>query len=148
AGGRRVPLFAAGRTEQRASQTRRRQTAMKRPAFSRFSRRNFLKGAGIAAVGVSFGASRRGWAAEEAKLNVYNWDTYIGETTLSTFTDKTGIEVQYDLYANNEELFAKLQAGNPGYDVIFPSDYMVATMIGRNMLEPIDHSKIPNMKYI
>ena len=117
--------------------------------FSRFSRRSFIRGAGAAAVGVTFaGAARRGWAQEEKKLNVYNWDTYIGETTLSSFTDATGIEVQYDLYANNEELFAKLQTGNPGYDVIFPSDYMVATMIAKGMLVELDHSKIPNMANI
>ena len=119
---------------------------MKSSAFPRFSRRSFLKTAGIAAVGVSFaGTARRGWSQEEKKLNVYNWDTYIGETTLTSFTDASGIECQYDLYANNEELFAKLQAGNPGYDVIFPSDYMVATMISRGMIDPVDHSKIPNM---
>lgn len=110
---------------------------------SRFPRRKFLAGAGIAAIGVSFG--RKAWSEEEKKLNVYNWDTYIGETTLQTFTESTGIEVQYDLYANNEELFAKLKAGNPGYDVIFPSDYMVESMISLNMLEPVDHSKIPNL---
>ncbi len=110
---------------------------------SRFPRRRFLAGAGIAAIGVSFG--RKAWSEEDKKLNVYNWDTYIGETTLQTFTDKTGIAVQYDLYANNEELFAKLKAGNPGYDVIFPSDYMVESMISLNMLEAVDHSKIPNL---
>lgn len=122
---------------------------MKGSAFSRFSRRNFLKSAGIAAVGVTFaGTARRSWSEEEKKLNVYNWDTYIGETTLSSFTEATGIEIQYDLYANNEELFAKLQAGNPGYDVIFPSDYMVATMISRGMIDPVDHSKIPNLANI
>jgi len=111
------------------------------------SRRSFL--AGASAVAVTIGAGwRASRAAEEKKLNVYNWDTYIGETTLATFTERTGIAVQYDLYANNEELFAKLKAGNPGYDVIFPSDYLVADMISLDMLIPVDHSKIPNMKYI
>ena len=51
----------------------------------------------------------RGSAAEEKKVNVYNWDTYIGETTLDTFKKATGISVQYDLFADNEELFAKLK---------------------------------------
>jgi spermidine/putrescine transport system substrate-binding protein len=107
------------------------------------SRRRFL--AGAAGVGVALGTfSRRSWAAEEKKLNVYNWDTYIGETTLKTFTESTGIEVQYDLYANNEELFAKLKEGNPGYDVIFPSDYMIQDMLSLDMLVPLDASKIPN----
>jgi spermidine/putrescine transport system substrate-binding protein len=111
------------------------------------SRRRFL--AGAAGVGVALGTfSRRSWAAEEKKLNVYNWDTYIGETTLKTFTEKTGIEVQYDLYANNEELYAKLKEGNPGYDVIVPTDYMVETMLAVGLLEPLDQSKIPNIANI
>jgi spermidine/putrescine transport system substrate-binding protein len=44
------------------------------------------------------------WAEEEKRLNVYNWDTYIGNTTLETYTERTGVQVQYDLFANNEEL--------------------------------------------
>ncbi len=117
---------------------------MQRPKILRPSRRQFLMGATAAGIAVT-ARSRVGWADEEKKLNVYNWDTYIGETTLQTFTEATGIEVQYDLFANNEELFAKLKAGNPGYDVIFPSDSYVADMISLNMLVPIDHAKIPNL---
>ena len=120
---------------------------MTRRPFSPLPRRTFLQGS--AALGITLTAMpRSGWAAEEKQINVYNWDTYIGETTLDTFTSSTGIKVQYDLFANNEELFAKLQAGNPGYDLIFPSDYMVEAMIATNMLEEIDHARIPNMKHI
>jgi spermidine/putrescine transport system substrate-binding protein len=112
-------------------------------ARTRLPRRTLLTGAAMAfAVALAPGL---GQAAEENRLNVYNWDTYIGETTLDTFTDATGVEVQYDLFANNEELFAKLKEGNPGYDVIFPSDYMVETMVKLDMLEPLDHSKIANL---
>ena len=120
---------------------------MSKPSLPRFSRRNFLEGTG--AVAVALGTlPRRGWGAEEKIVNVYNWDTYIGDTTLDDFTDKTGIEVRYDLYANNEELFAKLKEGNPGYDVIFPSDYMIETMLAVDLLEPLDHSKLSNFENI
>lgn len=111
--------------------------------YPQIARRRFMTGA--AATGIAIGVKTRGaWADEEKKINVYNWDTYIGETTNATFTEKSGIEVQYDLYANNEELFAKLKEGNPGYDVIFPSDYMIQDMLSLDMLEPLDLSKIPN----
>jgi spermidine/putrescine transport system substrate-binding protein len=116
---------------------------MIRTASRPFSRRRFLTGA--AAVGVTLSVlPRKGWG-QEKQLNVYNWDTYIGETTLDTFTEETGIQVQYDLYANNEELLAKLQAGNPGYDVIFPSDWAVENMATREMIIPLDHSKLSNL---
>jgi spermidine/putrescine transport system substrate-binding protein len=85
---------------------------------------------------------------EEKQLNLYNWDTYIGENTVSDFAEKFDMKVQYDLYANNEELFAKLKEGNPGFDVIFPSDYTVESLIKLKKLMPLDHSKLPNMKNI
>ncbi len=120
---------------------------MLRSSSALLGRRRFLAGSAAAAVGITLMPSRAR-SAEEKQLNVYNWDTYIGETTIATFTERTGIAVQYDLYANNEELFAKLKVGNPGYDIIIPSDYMVETMIKIDMLVPLDHSKIPNVTNI
>lgn len=109
------------------------------------SRRQFMTGA--AAVGFSITAMPKfASAAEEKKLSFYNWDTYIGETTLDDFKAATGIEVKMDLFADNSELFAKLRAGNPGYDVIVPSNDWVPRMVAAGMLEEIDHAKIPNIK--
>jgi spermidine/putrescine-binding protein len=77
------------------------------------SRRSLLKGLGAAAIGISLaGKKSPAWADEEKKLNFYNWDTYIGETTLQDFKDKSGIDVNMSLFATNDELFAKLRAGN------------------------------------
>lgn len=112
----------------------------------RLGRRNFLKGTGAAVAALSFGGSAA--FGEDKQLNVYNWDTYIGDTTLETFTEASGINVQYDLYANLEEMYAKFQEGNPGYDVIFPSDYMIETMIKAGMLEELDHSRVANFEHI
>ena len=53
-----------------------------------------------------------------------------------------------DLFADNDELFAKLKGGNPGYDVIVPTNDMLERMIKANMVIPLDHSKIPNMANI
>jgi spermidine/putrescine transport system substrate-binding protein len=115
----------------------------------RRSRRSILKGLGVAAIGISLaGKKYPAWAAEEPKLNFYNWDTYIGETTLEDFKDASGIDVNMSLFATNDELFAKLRAGNPGYDVIVPGSEFVERMIQANLLEPLDHAKIPNIKNI
>jgi spermidine/putrescine transport system substrate-binding protein len=113
----------------------------------RLSRRKFLAGTGAVAAGISV-LPREGRSAEEAKLNFYNWDTYIGETTLDDFKAAAGIEVKMDLYADNAELFAKLKEGNPGYDVVVPTNDYVERMIAAKMLMPLDHSMIPNKKNI
>jgi len=111
------------------------------------SRRSFLAGTGAVAAGLTF-APYKSFAAEEMKLNFYNWDTYIGETTLDDFKAATGIEVAMDLFADNDELFAKLKEGNPGYDVIVPTNDFVERMITSDMLIPLDHDKIPNIANI
>jgi spermidine/putrescine transport system substrate-binding protein len=122
----------------------------------RLGRRSLLQGLGVAAIGISFGGlaacskegSKGGGAGtgEEPKLNFYNWDTYIGETTLEDFKGASGIDVNMSLFATNDELFAKLRAGNPGFDVIVPSNDFVERMIQSQLIEPLDHSLIPNMK--
>jgi spermidine/putrescine transport system substrate-binding protein len=113
------------------------------------SRRSLLKGLGAAAVGISLlGKKSPAWAEEEPKLNFYNWDTYIGETTLADFKAASGIDVNMSLFATNDELFAKLRAGNPGFDVIVPGSEFVQRMIQANLLEPLDHAKIPNIKNV
>ena len=116
----------------------------------RRSRRSFLSAlgaAGAAGVGLSLPAVRA-FAAEEPLLNFYNWDTYIGETTLEDFKAAVGIEVKMDIYADNTELFAKLREGNPGYDVIVPSNDYVDRMRAAGMLSPLDHGRIPNFSNI
>lgn len=103
------------------------------------------------AAGLSFGGlegcapkGRIGANGEEQKLNLYNWDTYTGKTTLADFRAKTGIEVKMSLFATNDELFAKLKAGNPGFDVIVPSNEYVTRFRLAGLLMPLDLAKIPN----
>ena len=120
----------------------------------RFGRRSLLKALGAAAVGISLGGldgcgpKTTAGKGEEPKLNFYNWDTYIGKTTLKDFKAATGVDVNMSLFATNDELFAKLRAGNPGFDVIVPSDEFVARMVESQMLEPLDHARIPNFKNV
>jgi spermidine/putrescine transport system substrate-binding protein len=120
---------------------------------SRTSRRSLLTALGAAAVGISFGGlegcSKSASGGPEApKLNFFNWDTYIGDTTLKDFKTATGIDVNMTLFASNDELFAKLKAGNPGYDVIVPSNDYIPRMSEAGMLMALDHSKIPNIKNV
>jgi spermidine/putrescine transport system substrate-binding protein len=113
------------------------------------SRRSLLAGLGAVAAGLSLEGcadeAPRGRNGEELKLNFYNWDTYTGKTTLADFKAATGIAVKMSLFATNDELFSKLRAGNPGFDVIVPSNEFVTRMVISGMLMPLDHAKIPNI---
>ncbi|MDQ2860985.1 MAG: spermidine/putrescine ABC transporter substrate-binding protein [Pseudomonadota bacterium] len=111
-------------------------------------RRSLLAGLGAAAAGLTLDAcapkGRLGPNGEEQKLNLYNWDTYTGKTTLADFKAASGIAVKMSLFATNDELFAKLRGGNPGFDVIVPSNEFVTRMRIAGMLMPLDHARIPN----
>jgi len=115
------------------------------------SRRSLLAGLGAAAAGISFsgleGCAPRapiGPNGEERKLNLYNWDTYTGKTTLADFKAATGVAVNMSLFSTNDELFSKLKAGNPGFDVIVPSNEYVTRMRIAGLIQPLDLAKIPN----
>jgi len=107
------------------------------------TRRSLLAGLGAAAIGISL--TRHGFAAEEKKLSFYNWDTYVGESTLDDFKAQAGIDVNMSLFTTNNELFAKLRQGNPGYDVIVPGSEFVERMIKADLLMPLDRTRIPNI---
>lgn len=110
------------------------------------SRRQFVTGA--AAVGLTLTAKPKFASAQAGNVVFANWDTYIGETTLSDFTEETGISVTVDTFADVSELFAKMRGGNVAYDVIVPSNDWLPRMIAANMVQELDHSKIPNMSNI
>ena len=83
-----------------------------------------------------------------AELSVFNWDDYIDEELLTAYEETYGVTIIYDTFASNEDLLAKLQAGATGYDVIFPSDYMVSQMIELGLLAEIDVNDLSNWSNI
>ncbi len=85
-------------------------------------------------------------AAEE--LNLFGWSEYIPQDVLDGFTKETGITVNFETYASNEELLSKLVAGGGNYDIVQPSEYAAELMIRRKMLAPLDKKKLPNFKNI
>jgi spermidine/putrescine transport system substrate-binding protein len=103
----------------------------------------------LGVVGFASAQDAEGWICPEGfagqTLSVYNWSTYVAEDTISNFEALCGVSVVYDVFESNEALLARLRQGNPGYDIIVPTDYMVAIMIAEGLLEPLDHSQIPNI---
>jgi len=82
------------------------------------------------------------------RLKIYNWTYYTPDTVIKKFEKEYKVRVDYDQFASNEELYAKLKSGGGGYDIIFPSGDYVSIMIQQDMLEKLDKSKIPNLKNI
>lgn len=80
------------------------------------------------------------------ELNIYNWAEYMPDEVLEKFEEETGVKVRMDNFSSNEELYAKLKAGGSGYDLIFPSGYMVTALKREGLLTPIEKAQLKNLK--
>jgi spermidine/putrescine transport system substrate-binding protein len=87
-------------------------------------------------------------SAAARELFLYNWSDYIAPETVESFQKDLKATLVQDYYASNEDLLAKIEAGGVGYDVVVPSEYMVQIMAERDLLLPLDWSRIPNTQYI
>ncbi len=99
-------------------------------------------------------------SSDTLTLNVYNWGEYISDGSEGSFDtiheferwyeENYGqkLKVNYDTYASNEDMYNKISSGAVSYDVIIPSDYMIARMANEGMLLPLNFDNIPNYQYI
>lgn len=98
----------------------------------------------LALLSVVLLAGCGGNEAQAKKLFIYNWTYYIPDEVIEAFEEEYEVEVVYDVFASNEEMFAKLKAGGTGYDITFPSGDYVSIMAGEGMLKEIDRSRLTN----
>ncbi|MCJ1907096.1 ABC transporter substrate-binding protein [Planococcus ruber] len=81
-------------------------------------------------------------------ITVYNWGEYIDPELVQQFEDETNINVVYETFDSNEAMMTKIEQGGTSYDVAMPSEYAIEKMKENDLLIPIDHEKIPNLKNI
>lgn len=86
--------------------------------------------------------------AGDNTLTIYNWGDYIDDELIDRFEEETGIKVIYETFDSNEAMLTKIQQGGTTYDIAVPSEYMIDKMREEDLLIPLDHSKIPNLKNI
>lgn len=84
---------------------------------------------------------------EGQSLSVANWSGYMGSRTIRTFEELCGVEIEFDIYDSNEILLDRLRDSQSiyDYDVVFPSDHVVAALIRENLILPLDITRIPNI---
>lgn len=87
-------------------------------------------------------------ASQENMLSIFNWSDYIDPEVIAEFEQEFGVKVKYDTFDSNESLFAKIRPGNPGYDIIVPTNDYVEIMVKIGLLEELDRDNIPNIKNI
>jgi spermidine/putrescine transport system substrate-binding protein len=104
----------------------------------------YVAGAVLAGVLALAGCAKKG-GADGGKLYIYNWTYYTPPSVIEKFETEYGIDVVYDEFASNEDMYAKLLSGGAGYDIVFPSGDYVSIMIEQDMLLRIDKAKLSNL---
>lgn len=118
------------------------------------SRRTFL--GGLAAAGAAAGltacanpnaSAQMSGGGGGGSLNIYTWGEYDDPQVLKDFTAANGPAITLDSYGSNSEMTAKLSAakGTSGYDICVPTHSNIQQMVQLDLLEELDHSKLPNM---
>lgn len=86
------------------------------------------------------------WAA--GTLTVFIWSEYMDPEIISDFEKKFDVKVRLDYYESNEEMMAKLDKGGGlgKYDVIVPSTYFMPSLTNLNLIQELDHKRLPNIE--
>ena len=84
--------------------------------------------------------------AEAAKplpkeLNLFAWSEYVPQGVIDGFQKETGIKVNYETYASNEEMLAKLVSGATRYDLIQPSEYTIEALVNEKLGEYLEERR-------
>lgn len=84
----------------------------------------------------------------DGPLRMFNWTDYIDEEQVAEFAEEFGIDYSIDSFESNESMQGLVSAGNSNFNLVVPSDYMVAIMAAGGHLLPLDHDAIPNLSNI
>ncbi len=82
------------------------------------------------------------------RLNIFNWSAYIAPDTVPKFESEFGVRVRYGTYESNEEMLARVMGGNSGWDIVFPTDYIVKPLLANGLLAPIQRELLPNLSQL
>ncbi len=105
--------------------------------------------AGLAACALLVVMVTLGGAARSQRVvNVCSWGEYIDPELIDLFEERTGIRVNYQTAESNEAMYSLLMSGGGDYDVVTPSDYMIAQLIEEDMLAELNYENIPNFQLI
>src|SRR5213594_566020 len=86
-------------------------------------------------------------SAAPQPLNLFIWSEYIDPKVVADFEKKFECKVTVDLYDDEAAMMTKLQGGGASrYDVVVPPDHKVPALIKLELIAPLRHENIPNLK--
>ncbi|WP_267201238.1 ABC transporter substrate-binding protein [Limosilactobacillus kribbianus] len=99
-------------------------------------------------AGGDYALNRHNNGSSRKTVTIYNWGDYIDPALITKFEHQTGYHVDYETFDSNESMLTKIRQGGTNYDLVIPSEYTVQRMRREHLIAPLDHRKLPNMRYL
>ncbi len=83
------------------------------------------------------------------EVTIYNWHNFLPNDVLQSFTETTGIKVNYFTYRKEDVVYEKVKALNGrGYDLLILSEELVQKIRDNGLLQAIDHRQLEHLDYL
>lgn len=88
-------------------------------------------------------------ADPQKRLLLGIWTNYMPSDVLADFEKEQScrVEVPWN-YGSNDELLARLQTKDTGFDLVVPSDLILTVLVEQGLLERVDPKKVPNLSHV
>ena len=79
-------------------------------------------------------------------FKILNYNDYMAPGVMKDFGEQYDVEVQVTPYNNYDEMLAKIRASGESFDLVFPGPSVLSKMVYTELLQPMNHSYVPNLK--
>jgi spermidine/putrescine transport system substrate-binding protein len=86
-----------------------------------------------------------GKSPEKGPLVIYDWAFYLSPAVVKSFERKYGVKAQVTTFATIDEAINKVASGAITPDVWVPDAEHIYQFVQRKLIQPINHSYIPNL---
>ena len=105
-------------------------------------------GGGSDTTGEEGGGGGEASSGSGETINLLTWETYDEPEWLEEFEEETGIKVNSSNVGSPAEMFSKVKANPSQYDIVLNTAGWFPQYVSDGLLEPIDESKVTEMKNI
>jgi spermidine/putrescine transport system substrate-binding protein len=78
-------------------------------------------------------------------FKILNYSDYMAPGVMKAFGKKHNVNVQVTPYNNYDEMLAKIRAPGESFDLVFPGPSVLSKMVYAELLQPLNHSYVPNL---
>ena len=80
-----------------------------------------------------------------ATLKIYNYADYLSPQAMKSFEDEYGIKIEVSTFNDGDEAITKLRSG-VDFDIYNANYTEISRLVNGNLLRPLNHSYIPDIK--